>query len=205
MWGPPVVVSVVVLSLYSLSYSCRPPLCRDGAPPFGDVFISLGADSACMHSRVLARARARIFLMKGTEGLLARARRGGCGALIMQWALFAADRSSLPRWRARPRRGWAGGWAAIPWALCAAASSSPWAWRVLQLLFVSPAHSVCSGFALQQGLSGLLAMGAARHGLAVAEADDGRALVALVRAAYAELTRVVLAGHRVEESGRVGW
>ena len=76
---------------------------------------------------------------------------------------------------------------------------------MLQLLFVSSAHSVCSGLALQHGLFGLLAMGAARHGLAVAEADDGRALVALMRAAYAELTRVVLAGHRVEEGGRVGW
>ena len=48
-------------------------------------------------------------------------------------------------------------------------------------------------------------MGAARHELAVAEADDGRALVALMRGAYAELTRVALAGHRVEKNGRVGW
>ena len=76
---------------------------------------------------------------------------------------------------------------------------------MLQLLFMSSAHSVCSGHALQHGLSGLLAMGAARHELAVAEADDGRALVALMRDAYAELTRVALAGHRVEKNGRVGW
>ena len=123
----------------------------------------------------------------------------------MQWALFAADRSSLPRWRARPQRARAGGWAAIPTARCAAAASSPWAWRVLQLLFVSSAHSVCSGHALQHGLSGLLAMGAARHGLAVAEAADDSALVALMRAAYAVLTCVALAGERVEESGSVGW
>ena len=48
-------------------------------------------------------------------------------------------------------------------------------------------------------------MGAARQGLAVAEAGDGRALVALMRDVYADLKRVVLAGHRVEKSGRVGW
>ena len=42
----------------SLSYSCRPPLCRDGAPPFGDVFISLG-DRQCMHAFACARACAR--------------------------------------------------------------------------------------------------------------------------------------------------
>ena len=205
MWGPPVVVSVVVLSLYSLSYSCRPPLCRDGAPPFGDVFISLGADSACMHSRVLARARARIFLMKGTQGLLARARRGGCGALIMQWALFAADRSSLPRWRARPRRGWAGGRAAGLASLDAAAAPPPRAWSVLQLLFECSACTVCATAAMEHGLFGLLAMGAAWHGLAAAEAADGRALPALMRGTYSVLTRVAPAGERVEESGRVGW
>ena len=159
----------------------------------------------CMHSRVLARVRARIFLMKGTEGLLARARRGGCGALIMQWALFAADRSSLPRWRARPRRGWAGGLAAGLASLDAAAASPPRACSVLQLLFECSACTVCATAAMEHGLFGLLAMGAAWHGLAAAEAADGRALPALMRGTYSVLTRVAPAGERVEESGRVGW
>ena len=69
----------------------------------------------------------------------------------------------------------------------------------------SDSHRRTRASALQQGLSGLLAMGAARRGLAVAEAADGRALVVLMRAAYAVLTCVALAGERVEESGSVGW
>ena len=158
---------------------------------------------ACI--RVRSRLRARIFLMKGAEGLLARARRGGCGALIMQWALSAADRSSRPRWRARPRRGWAGGRAAGLASLDAAAAPPPRAWSVLQLLFECSACTVCATAAMEHGLFGLLAMGAAWHGLAAAEAADGRALPALMRGTYSVLTRVAPAGERVEESGRVGW
>ena len=144
----------------------------------------------------------------------ARVRKESCRArgaalsarlIYMQWRLSAESRSSRPRWRARSKRARAGGQAAIPTARCAAAASSPPARRALWPLFVSCACSVGSGNALQHGLSGLLAMGAARQGLAVAEAGDGRALVALMRDAYADLTRVVLAGHRVEKSGRVGW
>ena len=162
---------------------------------------NMHAFACCARAHAAREKKARVR----KESCRARGAALSARLIYMQWRLSAESRSSRPRWRARPQRARAGGWAAIPTARCAAAASSPWAWRVLQLLFVSSAHSVCSGHALQHGLSGLLAMGAARHGLAVAEAADDSALVALMRAAYAVLTCVALAGERVEESGSVGW